>query len=222
MTHRPESDLPPRWAEQMLRVLLEPRDRDTIAGDLLEEYREVVLPTRGRFRARLWYLRQMLSFCDGITLGVVVGAGFGAWNLIMTRFAPLAEDTPFALASFYGPMFVIWGAAGFATHRRTGRLTQAVRVGGTVGFVTFGVFAIAVLVRANTFLDVITQRSDWQGLLMNYQASGFGSLRAYVNYVYVVGIPLTMLIGAMIGVTTGFIGGLLSGLRRKTPTLASS
>jgi hypothetical protein len=49
---------PPRWAERLLRGLLTPANRDTITGDLLEEYREVIRPTRGAVRARLWYLRQ--------------------------------------------------------------------------------------------------------------------------------------------------------------------
>jgi hypothetical protein len=42
-------DKPPRWVEGLLRLLLKRRDRDTIAGDLFEEYREVIVPTRGRF-----------------------------------------------------------------------------------------------------------------------------------------------------------------------------
>jgi len=52
---------PPRWAERLLRVILKPADRDTVTGDLLEEYREVILPTRGPVRAGLWYLRQGAS-----------------------------------------------------------------------------------------------------------------------------------------------------------------
>jgi len=38
---------PPRWSEHLLRSLLLDRDRDTISGDLLEEYRDVAVPTRG-------------------------------------------------------------------------------------------------------------------------------------------------------------------------------
>ena len=52
---------PPRWAERLLRGLLTSANRETITGDLLEEYREVIWPTRGAVRARLWYLRQCLS-----------------------------------------------------------------------------------------------------------------------------------------------------------------
>ncbi|MBZ5575606.1 MAG: hypothetical protein LAP40_03475 [Acidobacteriia bacterium] len=52
---------PPRWVEATLRALLAPRDRDTITGDLLEEYREVAVPALGTYGAGRWYLRQALS-----------------------------------------------------------------------------------------------------------------------------------------------------------------
>ena len=147
-------------------------------------------------------------------LGAVLGAVFGAWNLVVTRLAPLVEDTPIALASFYGPMFAIWGLAGFAACRRTGRLMDAVKVGATVGFVTFVVFDLAVLVRVNLFLDAISQRSDWRNLVSNYRASGFESLRMYANYVYVTGAPFKILVASMIGAGSGLIGGLLGSVGR--------
>jgi len=53
---------PPRWVEAVVRALLDPRDRDTISGDLLEEYREVARPTLGVLRADLWYVRHASSF----------------------------------------------------------------------------------------------------------------------------------------------------------------
>jgi len=53
---------PPRWLEHALSFLLSPRDRETIAGDLLEEYREEQAPRLGALRANLWYLRQSISF----------------------------------------------------------------------------------------------------------------------------------------------------------------
>jgi hypothetical protein len=209
MARTPVTDKPPRWAEQLLRALLNPRDRDTIAGDLLEEYREVILPTRGRIRAQLWYLRQALSLVHGVKLGIVVGAVFGVWNLLFTWIAPLAEDSPIALAGFYGPMFVIWGFAGFTAYRRTNRLSEAVKVGATVAFATFVVFDASAIVRVNLFLDTISQRSDWQNLVSNYQASDFESLRSYANYVYLTGAYLKILIASVIGAVSGLIGGLV-------------
>lgn len=56
------SPLPPRWAEGMLRSLLAPGDRETFSGDLLETYRDSVLPSRGPVRADLWYLGQVAGF----------------------------------------------------------------------------------------------------------------------------------------------------------------
>jgi hypothetical protein len=53
---------PPRWLEALLSVLLHVRDRETISGDLLEEYQEEQLPRFGPRKANLWYLRHVLSF----------------------------------------------------------------------------------------------------------------------------------------------------------------
>jgi hypothetical protein len=33
---------PPQWAERLLRLLLKPEDRDSVSGDLLEEYRDSI------------------------------------------------------------------------------------------------------------------------------------------------------------------------------------
>jgi len=56
-------------AEILLRALVKPRDRDMIVGDLIEEYRETVIPEMGALRARLWFCGQVLSFLrwDGLT-----------------------------------------------------------------------------------------------------------------------------------------------------------
>ena len=58
---RAASGCPPRWAESLLKHVLNPRDRESIPGDLLEEYREERLSNLGRERANLWYIRQMLG-----------------------------------------------------------------------------------------------------------------------------------------------------------------
>jgi hypothetical protein len=53
---------PPKWAECVLECLLPQRDRETVVGDLREEYAESVLPSRGMLRADLWYLRHLPGF----------------------------------------------------------------------------------------------------------------------------------------------------------------
>jgi hypothetical protein len=52
---------PPRWAEALLRVLLKPRQRESVSGDLLEEYRDSIVPARGR-AADWWYIRQVIWY----------------------------------------------------------------------------------------------------------------------------------------------------------------
>jgi hypothetical protein len=70
MSSSSEDSGPPRWAEFGLTALLRQRDRETIAGDLLEEYRETTLPTRGRFLAGIWYLRQVVGFMTHSTVSL--------------------------------------------------------------------------------------------------------------------------------------------------------
>jgi hypothetical protein len=200
-------------------VSLPPRDRDTVTGDLLEEYREVILPSRGRLRAQLWYLRHALSLIDGAVLGLALGTIFGLWNIVGTQLDPLADDTPAALMVFYGPMFTAWGIAGFVAARRSGRFIEAVKVGATVAFVTFAVFWIANLVRVNVFLDTLPERVDWQGLMARYYANGSDNFRSFVNYEYLAGAPFALLVPTIVGVLTGMIGGLgaMAAGRRPSP-----
>jgi hypothetical protein len=210
---------PPRAAEFLLCALLRPRDREAITGDLLEEYREAVLPERGYLRAQYWYWKQVagvvvwywrniMTLAKAVALGLAVGIVFGVWDLVFTHLAPLAEDTPAALLTFYGPMFAIWCIAGFFGYRRTGKMLDAVKSAATVAFVTFVVFDLAVILRVNLYLDVLKQRSDWSNMVLNFESSGFKSFRTYANYVYVKGSPFKIFAASLIGAVMGLIGGL--------------
>lgn len=61
MTSQPSSRRPPRWAESLLRMLLPPRDRDSVSGDLLEQYRDSIVPTLGE-KADGWYVRRVAGY----------------------------------------------------------------------------------------------------------------------------------------------------------------
>ena len=102
---------------------------------------------------------------------------------------------------------------GFGAARRTGRVSDAVRVGATVAFVTFVVYTLAVFLRVNLLLDTLSQRSDWQHMVtVRFPASGFRSLRAYVNYEGVTGAPFKLLVATIIGAVTGLVGGFVGKL----------
>ena len=63
---------PPYLLDSFLLFLLSPRNRETVSGDLYEEFLEVKLPELGRLRARLWYMRQVLSFVPRRVAAVVL------------------------------------------------------------------------------------------------------------------------------------------------------
>ena len=97
-----------KWGDFVLRLLVRRRDRETISGDLLEEYREHVRPTRGPWAARLWYARQVLSFVSPLAWGVLIGVVLGTFQLVDTAAEPLAEDTPGVMIGIVGTMVVSW------------------------------------------------------------------------------------------------------------------
>ena len=202
----------PLWAEALLHIVLPARDRESVAGDLLEEYREEVLPKQGRFRARLWYVRQVLMVVDGIRFGVMLGAVLGAWILIGTAIDPLAEDTSIAVGAMFGSVFVLLGLPGFLARQGGAPLTDAMKAGAVAGVKTFALFHWLSVLRVNLFLDTIRHRSDWQGLLSGYEQSGAESLRAYANYVYLRGTLPILAAGTVAGEIAGMLGGVVGGV----------
>ena len=97
---------PPVWAEAILRALLSPRNRDTISGDLLEEYCEVALPQRGELGARLWYVRQVVSF---ITIAGLIRATVG-WLQEDSMFEKVARSSWTWLAAGSLGVLVLFGS----------------------------------------------------------------------------------------------------------------
>src|SRR5262245_38422660 len=74
------SAMPPRWAETMLRLVLDSRDRATVSGDLLEEFRENIQPTRGPIASDCWYIGQVMGFVvrSNVVSAMLFGGAFVA------------------------------------------------------------------------------------------------------------------------------------------------
>jgi hypothetical protein len=70
---------PPRFAQALLRALLDSRQKDTIAGDLLEEYLERTTQGSERVALRIWYIRQVLSFINAGSICRVLLPGAFRW-----------------------------------------------------------------------------------------------------------------------------------------------
>jgi hypothetical protein len=56
---------PPSWLERILLGVLPERNRQSVSGDLLEEFDEQVRVRGSRLGASIWYARQILSFVPG-------------------------------------------------------------------------------------------------------------------------------------------------------------
>jgi hypothetical protein len=106
-------------------------------------------------------------------------------------------------------MFTTWGVTAFAAARKTGRVVDGIAAGAMVAFVTFAVFDVMVILRVNLFLHTLTERPDWQNLMIQFRASGSESLRTFINYHYITGSPLKILVATTIGAVTGIVGGAL-------------
>jgi hypothetical protein len=210
---------PPRWSEKLLRSLLLERDRDTISGDLLEEYREVAVPRRGAKGARWWYRRQAAGFLWHsaqlpLTIGLAIGTVLGIMNLVDTALQPLADDDAGTMLAWLVTLLAVWSAAAVAVTWRTRQVVDAVTVGTILGVATIVMFHAASIVRVNLFLDAIRHRGDWQNLVARYNHSGFRSLRAYANYEYATLTPMVIALGAIAGSISGVVGGLVNMVRR--------
>ena len=133
---------PPRLAQSLLRTLLRPMDTESIPGDLLEEYREVRLPSLRRMRADVWYVKHVLSMLWRAVWPFIVAVialrifSFllpSGWNpsLVPAPGVSLLDALILLLAGFYGA-------------QRTGRLSTSIVTAGTTslfGFITFLVYA---------------------------------------------------------------------------------
>jgi hypothetical protein len=84
---RPSS--PPDWAESLLRVMLSPKDRESVSGDLLEEYRESIEPSLGA-GANRWYVRQVAGFVLRETwIWALLVASICVWRYLLDTLVPI-------------------------------------------------------------------------------------------------------------------------------------
>jgi hypothetical protein len=149
----------------LLRVLLAQRTQDAIAGDLLEEYRESVLPAVGTFRARIWYLRQVISFlnvadvldvADKISRPLLWGTAVAFFAYILIYALPSATEIPIStlLFLFTGSALIV----GSATAIRTLEKRRALFHMCCVGLVCFTAVT-AMVMSAQVFRPVIIMAS---------------------------------------------------------------
>jgi len=186
-------DQPPSWADILLRLVLRPGDRESISGDLLEEYRERIVPMYGRRCADSWYVVQVLGYVWRATrFGAVVFSG-----LFLTRsvYDWLVPTTDFVTRSTITTIAAA-GALSIVGFRAAWR-AQSVVDGTLVTVLTSQV--AAVLSTIGTTLMLILWHDE--ATLRAIDGSG-GLEEAFV-------LPFMMIIPAVIlGATAGVCGSL--------------
>jgi len=118
---------PPEWAVWVLTSILPSRDRDAVPGDLLEHYRLEQVDKRGRLRADVWYVGQVISHLWKSTrLAVLLLATTFVLHdtvnaLVDPGLTSTRLESAFVAAVFAG--FLFFGAL---AGRRTGSIVGAV------------------------------------------------------------------------------------------------
>jgi hypothetical protein len=185
---------PPSWAEHLLRLLLDPEHRESVSGDLLEEYRAGVVPARGRVRADLWYLRQVVGFAwraawlwAVLLTASVIGRDALDWWLSPTNefYARSIASTAIAVGLF--------ASAGALTAWRT----RSIRSGVVAGLAT-GLIAAAFVNAASLVMLAVNHDPHTMAMI---RASG--GLSEALTLPLLVTLPGTIcaLLGAVAGKT---------------------
>jgi hypothetical protein len=210
--HPTDQSHPPRWAEGVVRWLLNPRDRETITGDLLEEYREVALPTWGYPRATIWYLVQGVSLMKHSKVAmesawVAVGGLMLSTLLFLLNRSHLGPPAPLYLAAFV--------AGGLAVAALSSMRSSAdLRLLGRIGLIWGGLLSAVLIFR--TFVDVLKPLTDGVAIL-SQNKTGRGFLLGLA-------IPLVFMaagfhgawrtgrvrMGTLVAIGTGALGSLIT------------
>ena len=182
---------PPAWAEAILRLFLKPDVFLSVSGDLLEQYRDSILPDRGLFRADVWYLTQVLGFafrktspCAALFAGAFV-ARF-AWDMLLptTDFHVRSQITTYTSIG-------ILLAAGFWTAWRSGSYLA----GPAAGFATVAT------------ASVLSASGNAVLLAMWHDATTMSAISASGGLDEAFLLPAILIVpGIVLGAVGGFVG----------------
>jgi hypothetical protein len=184
--------MPPQWAEALLRLLLKRRDRESVSGDLLEQYRDTIVPERGK-GADAWYVRQV---------GWVLWRAASPWAALIAATLTIRGAVDMFLPSHYtagvvhprsmimtNTLLATWVGCGAWNAWRSGRLRSGI-------FVTFAAASLGALFSTAASLMLLAL---WHGPQTMAAINGSGG----VDEMW--GIPLMLI---PIGTIWGTVGAL--------------
>ncbi|HXO40021.1 MAG TPA: permease prefix domain 2-containing transporter [Thermoanaerobaculia bacterium] len=190
--------MPPGWAELLLRAFLAPADSDSVSGDLLEQYRESVRPARGRGRADLWYVIQVLGFVwrSARLWAALFAAAFLARTALDWLVPPADFHARANVSTLLGAGIVL--VAAFRAAARSGSFAA----GPVIGLATAAIAAPLELAGAMTLLAA------------RHDPITLAAIRTSGGLAEVLTLPLLMLLpGILLGTIGGTLGSALKRLR---------
>lgn len=182
---------PPRWAEAVLRVMLAPQDAETVSGDLIEEYRDRVYPSRGRLGADMWFVRQIVGFA---------WRGTWVWGLLLAAltlgrdaldwFVPPADFMTRSIVTTYGAVSLFLACGVFTAYR-----TRSVRASAAAGLAT-GI--VGALIKTAGALVLLAIWHDPQTRWAIDRSGGMGEVFQLPVFLFLPGALLAS-VGGLIG-----------------------
>lgn len=194
--------IPPRWAETVLCLLLAPRDRQTVSGDLVEEYRETIYPARGQLRADVWYLTQVAEFLwrDNRAWAALLSGSFLARTALDWLVPTIEFHTRSTMSTAVSAGILL--SAGFWAERRS----HALLAGALAGIATTLIAAIISVIGAASLLAM------WHDPQTRAAIQSSGGLEEVFT------LPVMMVVpGAFLGVLGGLVGAAVRKLVPDTP-----
>ena len=141
---------PPPWAVWLLTTLVPRRHRSILAGDVLDRYRDQILPSIGRARANRWLVTRVAEWawtecrpaCLVVVLSFLIGDGVFSGS-------PGPGATVRAWLKAAMPLFVL-GALGVRTGWRSGAGAAAI-----TGFLASSIGTAAILALTAVSLAIV-------------------------------------------------------------------
>jgi hypothetical protein len=189
---------PPSWAEGLLRASITPSDSDSVSGDLLEQYRESVRPARGRRRADIWYVTQVLGFVwrSARLWAALFAIAFLARTALDWLVPPADFHARANLSTLLGAGIVLLAA--FRAASRSGSFAA----GPVIGLATAAIAAPLELAGTMTLL------AGWHDPIT------MAAIRSSGGLAEVFTLPLLMLLpGIVLGTIGGILGAAVNRLR---------
>jgi len=188
-----EAVRPPRWAEAMLGLVLRPDDVETVSGDLLEEYRRTIYPSRGRGPADRWFVWQVGGFVWRATWPW--GAAFAVLMVgrdALDWFVPPVSFYTRSVVTSYAAISIFVGV-GFWTTYRTRSLRASAFAGIAIGL-------IAKVLGITTVLLLLAVWHDPQTMAAIERSGGLGEVL----------FPFPNVAMVVVGAGVALVGGVLA------------